>query len=178
MSSSHLTAVISSCDQDVEFTFPFQHVRSDSVTVTMNPHRKSLKMAEHLRPIRSSERLAEDEPDMYALQGVYYLNNDTSRCKKGKLHRSIYPYMLQRLQYFGIPSFFPTILEAEKYKDLFSDLLETLFMKDIQDIAKWRTDKQVKIFIVVPYTYTVYLTYLLIYIYIYICQYLCIVGAN
>jgi len=94
-------------------------------------------MAEHLRPIRSSERLAEDEPDMYALQGVYYLNNDTSRCKNGKLHRSIYPYMLQRLQYFGVPSFFPTILEAEKYRDLFTDLLETLFMKDIQDIAKW-----------------------------------------
>ena len=126
-----------------------------TVSVGKNRNRESLKIAEHLRPVRFSERLAEDEPDMYALQGVYYAKTDTSRFRqKGKKHVSTDTDMLQRLHYFGIPSFFPTILEAEKYRDIFTDLLETLFMKDIQDVAKWRTDKQVKIFILVPYTYT------------------------
>ena len=32
-STSQSNAVISACDQDVEFTFPFKHVRSDSVSV-------------------------------------------------------------------------------------------------------------------------------------------------
>ena len=56
-------------------------------SVVKNRNRESLKTAEHLRPVRFSERLGEDrEPDMYALQGVYYSNDDTSRCKKGKNH--------------------------------------------------------------------------------------------